>query len=174
MKEQVRLLQEELENERRDKAELRDEMNKVKGDKDRIEMPLVAKSAEDNLQNLELASIKSDFQAKSQTLELLVADKSEVQTNNQSLQFQNQNLQQQKAMLETSVEQLSVACTQLKEQVDSLSAEGNKDEQRDKELASLTEMISTKDKSYKELKTKLRILTEEHDKLKKTQDRGEL
>ena len=169
VKEQVKLLQEELDNERRDKAKLRDEMAEVKGDKDKIEMLLVAKSAEmENLQNLELASIKSDLQAKSQTIELLVADKSELQTSNQSLQFQNQNLQQQKSMLEASVEQLSGACTQLKEQVDSLSAGGDKDEDREKELTSLREIISNKEESYKELKTKLTLLTEEHDKLKKT------
>ena len=169
VKEQVKLLQDELEKERCDKVKLRDEMDKVKGDHDKIEMLLVAKSAEmDNLQNLELASIKSELQAKSQTIELLVADKSELQTSNQTLQFQNQNLQQQKSMLEASVEQLSGAVTQLKDQVDTLSAGGDRDEERDKEVASLREMINNKEESYKELKTKLTLITEEHDKLKKT------
>ena len=169
VKEQVKALQEELVNERRVKAELYDEMAKLKVDKDRIETLLVAKSSDvDNHQKLELADIKSELEAKSKTIELLVADKSELQTLTQNLQFQNQNLQQQKSMLEQSVEQLSVACTQLKEQADTMSPGGNTDEEEEKEMASLREIISNKEESYKELQTKLSQITEEHDVLKKT------
>ena len=66
-------LQSEVESEKVKRKELEEELERLKMDKDRMETLLVAKSAEvENLQNTEMATLKSELTAKSQTIEILM------------------------------------------------------------------------------------------------------
>lgn len=88
--------------------ELNSELNFVKSDKLQLEAAAATKATEDeNVQKIEIIQLKQDLNAKSTTIELLVAEKSEMQVVNQQLVVQNQALSSQKQSLE--VHWLSVA-----------------------------------------------------------------
>ena len=154
-------LQSEVESERVKRIELEEELERFKMDKDRMETLLVAKSAEvENLQNTEMATLKSELTAKSQTIEILVAERSELQVSNQNFSIQNQNLQQQKSSLEQTVGQLTSACAELQQQAEAASGDS-----REEEVAALQQSAAARAQECGELRTKLQLLTSQHDQL---------
>ena len=154
-------LQSEVESEKVKRKELEEELERFKMDKDRMETLLVAKSAEvENLQNTEMATLKSELTAKSQTIEILVAERSELQVSNQNFSIQNQNLQQQKSSLEQTVGQLTSACAELQQQAEAASGDS-----REEEVAALQQSAAARAQECGELRTKLQLLTSQHDQL---------
>ena len=154
-------LQSEVESEKAKRKELEEELERFKMDKDRMETLLVAKSAEvENLQNTEMATLKSELTAKSQTIEILVAERSELQVSNQNYSIQNQNLQQQKVSLEQTVGQLTSACAELQQQAEAASGDT-----REEEVAALQQSAAARAQECGELRTKLQLLTSQHDQL---------
>ena len=104
----VKELEIELEEQKRQIEELNSELNFVKSEKLQLEAAAATKATEDeNVQKIEIIQLKQDLNAKSTTIELLVAEKSEMQVVNQQLVIQNQALSSQKQSLE--VHWLSVA-----------------------------------------------------------------
>ena len=154
-------LQSEVESEKVKRIELEEELERFKMDKDRMETLLVAKSAEvENLQNTEMATLKSELTAKSQTIEILVAERCELQVSNQNFSIQNQNLQQQKSSLEQTVGQLTSACAELQQQAEAASGDS-----REEEVAALQQSAAARAQECGELRTKLQLLTSQHDQL---------
>ena len=69
---------------------------------------------------------------------------------------------------QASVQQLSEACINLKSQVDvSQQAGASSDwrQEKEKEVEMLKEMVSSKDLAYKEIQTKLQLVTSQLDQL---------
>jgi len=110
--------------------------------------------------------LKSELSAQSQTIELLVSQKSELETFNNKLNEENKLLLQHKLALEASVDQLSSTCTELRGQVISEGATSEMVEtlkvQSQKEVNSLKQSIIEKDESYRELQSKLANISAEN------------
>ena len=127
-------LERELETERETNRKMQKEFESLKEEKIKLEDSFSSKSLEvENLKQSELSLLKSDLDAKSKTLELLVAEKSELQITSQHLLNQNNNLQQQNSKLESTVKQLSDACIELKQKLDESSSNGSDVWKREKE-----------------------------------------
>ena len=164
-------LERELETERETNRKMQKEFESLKEEKIKLEDSFSSKSLEvENLKQSELSLLKSDLDAKSKTLELLVAEKSELQITSQHLLNQNNNLQQQNSKLESTVKQLSDACIELKQKLDESSSNGSDvwKLEKERELENLNEAIHTKDETIKELQTKLSQISSQHETLSQT------
>jgi len=133
------------------------------------ELQVTVKKDNDDVENKlsdENTKLKTDLAAQTQTIELLVAEKTEVEASNTQLKEQSESLLQQKVSLEASVEQLGSACSELRAQV--LSDGTNSDMletlklQTEEEIKGLKESLLEKEESYRELQSKLSKVSTEN------------
>merc|ERR1719318_804431 len=133
------------------------------------ELQVTVKKDNDDVENKlsdENTKLKTDLAAQTQTIELLVAEKTEVEASNTQLKEQSESLLQQKVSLEASVEQLGSACSELRAQI--LSDGTNSDMletlklQTEEEIKGLKESLLEKEESYRELQSKLSKVSTEN------------
>jgi len=159
-------LEKDLEEERAGKAGLQLEITNLQEARARLESEVSRSRAEvENVQTTEVARLKTELEAQSKTIQLLVSEKSELQSLSEQLLSQKSSLEESKASLELSVEQLGSACSELRQEVVSSGTESASRERLERETEVLRETLQLREQSYSELQTKLAQLRREHDSL---------
>ena len=149
-------LEKDLEEERGAKSGLHLEINQLEQEKERLQSELAQRVAEaESGERTEVARLEAELRARSQTIELLVGEKSELQSLADELLGQKQELEETKVGLERSVEQLGSACCELREQVAASTVQSGLQQEVERQSQALQETLRTREQSYSELQTKL-------------------
>ena len=149
-------LETELSEERAAKSGLSLELDQLEQEKERLQSELAQRLAEaESGERAEVARLEAELSARSQTIQLLVGEKSELQSLADNLLGQNQRLEETKVSLELSVDQLGSACSELRDQVVATTASSDQQQEVERQTRVLQETLTTREQSYTELQTKL-------------------
>ena len=149
-------LEKDFEEERGAKSGLHLQISQLEQEKERLQSDLAQRLAEvESVERTEVARLEAELSTRSQTIELLVGEKSELQSLADDLLGQNQRLEQTKDSLELSVDQLGSACSELRQQVAASTAQSGNQVEVERQTRALQETLTTREQSYSELQTKL-------------------
>lgn len=149
-------LERHLEDERNGKAGLYLEIRTLEEAKERLQSDLARTTAEaETVQKSEVERLQSELATRTQTIQLLVSEKSELQALSEELARQKDSLEQREVSLELSVEQLGSACSELRQQVAATNTEADNKQRVERETETLRSALQLKEQSYSELQNKL-------------------
>ena len=149
-------LERHLEDERNGKAGLYLEIRTLEEAKERLQSDLARTTAEaETVQKSEVERLQSELATRTQTIQLLVSEKSELQALSEELARQKDSLEQREVSLELSVEQLDSACSELRQQVAATNTEADNKQRVERETETLRSALQLKEQSYSELQNKL-------------------
>ena len=149
-------LERHLEDERNGKAGLYLEIRTLEEAKERLQSDLARTTAEaETVQKSEVERLQSELATRTQTIQLLVSEKSELQALSEELARQKESLEQREVSLELSVEQLGSACSELRQQVAATNTEADNKQRVERETETLRSALQLKEQSYSELQNKL-------------------
>ena len=149
-------LEKDLLEERGAKSGLDLQINQLELEQERLQSELAQRLAEaESGERTEVARLEAELSARSQTIELLVGEKCELQSLADELLGQNQRLEETKVSLELSVDQLGSACSELRQQVAASTVSSSQQVEVERQSRVLQETLTTREQSYSELQTKL-------------------
>ena len=149
-------LERHLEDERNGKAGLYLEIRTLEEAKERLQSDLARTTAEaETVQKSEVERLQSELATRTQTIQLLVSEKCELQALSEELARQKDSLEQREVSLELSVEQLGSACSELRQQVAATNTEADNKQRVERETETLRSALQLKEQSYSELQNKL-------------------
>ena len=149
-------LERHLEDERNGKAGLYLEIRTLEEAKERLQSDLARTTAEaETVQKSEVERLQSELATRTQTIQLLVSEKSELQALSEELARQKDSLEQREVSLKLSVEQLGSACSELRQQVAATNTEADNKQRVERETETLRSALQLKEQSYSELQNKL-------------------
>ena len=114
-----------------------------------LEAELARRSAEmESVEKTEVARLSSELAARSQTIQLLVNEKCELESLAEELGGEKRRLEESKVSLELSVDQLGAACSELREQLAVSTASTDQQVAAERQREALQAALDSREHNY--------------------------